>query len=260
MVNRKYKYFKKKGRKNSLPNKKFNYAKRSHNLAKDVSKLQKVVKGMSKSVEVKRSQELGVSSNVVGQVNVNNTGALCITATLNTGDGVDMISRIGEKIKLIGYSIRGQIAQQTLASTPCRVLVEVWKTQDVVTSPISNHLNYLFNADTISGVIDINSTRVAAYLDTYKRVFAKNYYIGSDTVSGVAMLKDFKIFIKQKQMLHYIGTSAVEPSNIRYLITVRCSTGNCNTSTNSTLPNLANTGATTGLYFRCVSNMFFTDL
>lgn len=234
--------------------------KRKASMEQKITKLNKEVNKMKKSIEVKRSQELNVSSNVVGQVNVNNTGALCIAATMNTSDGSANTNRIGDRVKLIGYSIRCQIAQQTLAASNGKFLIEVWKTQDIVTTPVSAHLNYLFQSDTISGVVDINSTRVSWYDKHYQRVFKKYYTVSSDTVSNGNMIRDIKIFIKQNQILTYSTTAADEPANIKYLITVRCSTGNCNTSTNSTLPNLANTGATTGYYFRCVSNMYYVDL
>lgn len=254
-------YNKRKGRnpKSKAP-KKFNYSKRSSNLVNDVKKLQKTVTNMKKSVEVKRSIELNVASYSVAQVNANNTGALCIYAPVSTADGVDVPNRVGEKIRLIGYSIRGQIAQMSALVTPMRVLVEVWKTDDVVTSPVGNHLPYIFQADTISGVIDINSTRTPQYMNVYKKVYGKSYYIGPDNYSGLTQIKDFKIFLKQKQNLHYVGTSSTAPSNMCYLITVRCSTGNASTGTASTLPNIVNTAVNTGVFFRATSNMYFTDL
>lgn len=251
-----------KGRKNAKTSapKKFGYVKRRGNLVTDIKKLKKTVNSMKKSVEVKRSIELNVASYSVGQVNANNTGALCIYAPVSTADGVDIVNRVGSKVRLIGYSIRGQIAQMSALVTPMRILVEVWKTDDVVTSPVGNHLPYIFNADSISGVIDINSTRVPQYMKVYKRVYGKNYYLAPDNYSGLTQIKDFKIFIKQQQNLEFVGTSSTAPSNVCYLITVRCSTGNNSTGTASTLPNIVNTAVNTGCYFRAVSNMFFTDM
>jgi len=190
-------------------------------IARDVAKLKKQLKQQRPEVKYIDAQ-LTPTGYSFGQVNYNSTGAVALflpTAILNSGQ---QGGRVGDEIRNIGIQMRLQIRQMSALTTPCRVIMDVFKTDDILASA-SDYLPFLYDTDTISGVIDYNSTRVPSTLKVYHKIFSKNFYLAPDGFSGNTMIKDFKTLIKRQDLLKYVGSSSVECNNTRYVVTFRAS-------------------------------------
>lgn len=224
-------------------------------LSKSVNKLKKQI---AREREMKEF-ESGVLASVVGQVSGNNTGMWIDDLDLmDIGEGASDKTRIGKEVTLKGIQTRLQFSSQSNTSTGINFVVEVWKTQDFG-SALTAIRDALYNVDSISTVIDYYSSHKNEAKSWLKRVGYKRVYLPNDSISGINMVKDIKMFIKQNQKLTYtLGTTQI-PQNYRYIICVRASCGNSATSTASTLTNIVHTTAQTGAIVRLVSKCWYTD-
>jgi len=230
---------------------------KTQNIARDVAKLKKQLKQQRPEVKYIDAQ-LTPTGYSFGQVNVNSTGAVALflpTAILNSGQ---QGGRVGDEIRNIGIQMRLQLRQMSNLHTACRVIMDVFKTDDILASA-SDYLPLLYDTDTISGVIDYNSTRVPSTLKVYNKIFSKNIYLAPDDYNGNVIFKDIKALIKRQDVLKYVGSTSVECNNIRYVVTFRASTGNANSSTASTLPLVINTNVSSGCIAYLTTKMYFTD-
>lgn len=230
----------------------------------NVSKLQSQVKGLirkqKREVEMKRQFMASPATSNVGQVNANGSGVLCldITSCMSIGAAAGVQDRVGNKVNLKGIFLRYQLQQQSALAIGVKYIMEVYKTTDLSTS-IGSLPGTLYNSDTISGVIDYNSTRAMLYRNIYKRIYAKSIYIPADSTSSVANFVDKKVLIKQRQMLEWPTAATTNPQNIRYFVIIRASAGNLNTSTASTLTNIPLTAVNTGALCNLYATSYFTD-
>jgi len=237
-------------------NKKFDYVKSQGNLVKDVKYLKKMVKRDKPEVKMITSTP---TSDTVGQIDGTGGGASGFLINLSTGGGVGAYAaRLGEEIKLIGINLRLQFSQQSAASSPAYFIVNVVRFDDP-TADISGVINKTFSNDTISGVVDTNSTRNQLYLTDYKIVFSKRIYMPADNISSQKMVKDMKVLVKQNFILKYNGTSTAAPVNSRYALIVRASNGNKSASVAGSNTLLTQTAVSTGYVYSHFTKSYFTD-
>lgn len=235
--------------------KKFNYVKSEGNLVKDVNRLKKLVKKVKP--EVKYIQPAG-GNDLVGQVSVNATGSNGFFITNTCGSGVGNGDRVGNETKLIGINCRLQIQQMSASTQPIRCIFEIFKFTDR-TSSISQMLPYIYQPDSISGVIDYNSTRNPSYINEYKRIASRKVYLRADNFSGQAINTCVKMFVKQNQKLRYSSTTSADAVNYGYALFVRADNGNRDGATASTLTNIPVTATSTGARYYYVFKTYFTD-
>lgn len=230
----------------------------SMKLARDVSILKKKVK--SQRPEVKTT-DITPSSVVTGQVKVNLTGAECIDISPSIGTGNANGGRIGNQCLAIGNFLRIQLRQQSAGAIATRYIVDVWKTDDVnlTTGSTGTFLPFVYNADTISSVIDYNSSRNMIYRGIYKRVFTKKVTLSADQTSSVNTTKDLKVLIKDNQIMQWPDTVGSAPMNVRWFLTVRADSGNASTATASTLPLIAQTAINTGAVMSYCVKCYYVD-
>lgn len=238
---------------------KFSYPKASGNLVKDVARLKKQVK---KSRPEVKTTDMTTSSMLVGQCNVNNTGANCFVIPMAIGTGAANGGRIGNEVRLIGNYLRLQFKQQSAAAVKTTFSVEVWKTDDVnlTAGSAGTFLPIVYNADTMSGVIDINSSQNLQYRKIYKKVFSRKVVVPADQTSSVNTIKNMKVLIKSRSLLQWPDTTGSSPNNITFFVVIRADTGNASTTTASTLPLVGQTAANTGcqVFYACKS--YYTDV
>ncbi|AMB43003.1 hypothetical protein [Circovirus-like genome DHCV-3] len=224
-------------------------------LAKSVNRLKTK---MRRETELKEF-ESGLLSTTVGQVNINNTGMYIDDLDLmDIAEGASDKTRIGKKVMLKGVQVRLQFSHQSNTSSASNYIIEVYKTQDFG-STLTAIRDALYNVDSISGVIDYSSTHKNEAKSWLKRVAYKRIRLPVDTFTGVNMVKDVKMFIKQNQELTYTLGSTQVPQNYRYIICIRSSVGNNNATTASTLTTVVHTTALTGAIVRLVSKCWYTD-
>lgn len=236
-------------------------------VAKLTRQVAKMKSSMAKSVEVKRNYlTAGPLVVTCGQVNVDLTGARAIPfQIMNLGAGVLDTERVGAKVKLIGISLRCQMIQQSAVTAPGRYILDIYRTNEL-TATESQLLSSLYNVDSVSGVIDANSTRNNDIIVTktnpqgvYTPIYSKSIYVRPDQFTGQLMYKDFKIFIKRQDILQYIGATTAYPNNVRYIMCLRAQCGNSNATTASTLSTVPVTAANTGALLRYNATCYYTD-
>lgn len=236
--------------------KKFGYVKSRGNLLKDVSMLKKMVRRTKPEVKYITNP---VSSDLVGQVDGNGGGASGFFITNTCGAGVGVGDRNGLETKLIGINMRMQFSQQSAATGPIRLIMDVFKFTDR-SSTIANLVNLIYQTDSISGVVDYNSTRNPSYVREYKRIYSRKISLKPDNFSGQLMLADLKGLIKQNQKLRYAATTTADAVNYGYAVIIRSDTGNKSTTTASTNTNIANTAVSTGVLYRIFYKTYYTDV
>lgn len=262
-------YVKSKAR--ARPRRRYNRPKKSNRKKVTVAKLSRKVSQLSNSLKVEREVKfytpIDIMSGVVGQVNANVTGAyVADMICLNTGTGVGSTDRVGNKVKLIGTQIRFQIQQQSACDFYNHYIVDVWATTDLNVTA-TQFRDRFYNVDSISGVIDANSSRQYDLMkkkgnplaDTWL-VASKRVVVSKDmTTATQTGFKDFKMFIKQRDIVIYAGGATQVPTNIRWFCAVRAQAGNASTATASTLPNIVATAINTGAVIRFQYTNYFTD-
>lgn len=249
------------GKRKNLPKKATTVAK----LSRQVAKLSNSIK---KDVEVKQYYPANVLAGTVGQVDVNATGAFAVDlGIMNLAEGVSIDDRVGVKCKLIGTSIRAQIQQQSACDFYNKYIVDIVGTMDMNASA-TTILNRIYNPDSISQVIDANSTRDYNQLksktnpmcDTFL-IASKRVTVSKDATTATQLgFKDFKMFIKQSVQLLWAGGAINPPNNFRMLMFIRAQAGNKSTATASTLPQVPATAINTGGVIRFSFTNYYTDL
>lgn len=247
--------------------------KRSNPKKVTVAKLSRQVSRLSKSVkrdtEVKQYSSVNAMAGTVGQVDVNATGLYAADMVImNLAAGVDADERIGLKVKLIGTSIRIQIQQQSACDFYNKFIIDIVGTTDFGATP-NTIANRIYNADSISQVIDANSTRDYNQLRTKTNgglqdswiMASRSLVVGKDSTTATQPgFKDIKMFVKSNQQLIWGGPALNPPGNMRMLIIVRAQAGNKSTGTASTLPNIPSQLINTGAFFRCQFTNYYTDI
>lgn len=234
--------------------------KKAINVSRLQSKVNGLIKKQRKETEMKKYYMSAPISNPVGQVNANGSGVLCqdITSCMAIAAGVGAGDRQGLKCNLKGIFLRYQIQQQSALAIGVKYVMDIYKTSDVNIA-VGTFPGTVYNVDTMSGVIDYNSTRSVLYRKVYQKIYSKTFYIPADSLSGSNNFIDNKVLIKQRQLLEWPTTASSNPQNVRYLLVVRASAGNLNTSTASTLSLIPLTAVNTGATFTVMASSYFTD-
>lgn len=235
---------------------KFNYVKSKGNLAQDVKYLKKMVKRSRPEVKF---YQVTPSSNLVGQVDGNDSGASAFAISNTIGGGVGSYSaRVGEEMNLIGIQLRLQFQQQSANNLATKYKVEVFRLSDDSVT-LAEIINRVYEADTISQVVDINSTRNQLYMSDYKKIGSRTVYLPADNMSGTNMIKDLKMFIKRQDRLRFNGTGTANSVNYQYVCIVRANSGNRSTTTASTNALVSQTAVSTGAKYTYYYKNYLTD-
>jgi len=236
--------------------KKFGYVKSQGNLLRDVNRLKKMVKKAKPEV---KWIENPASADLVGQVDSGAGGGASGFFITNTcGAGVGVGDRVGLETKLIGINMRMQFQQQSAATGPMRLILDVFK---FTSRPgtIGTLVNNAYNTDNMSEVVDYNSTLNPNYKKEYMRIYSRKIYLRPDNFSGQLMIADLKHLIKQNQILRYASTTSADAVNMGYAVVIRADVGNKGASA-STNTNVAVTAANTGAQYRIFYKSYFTDV
>jgi len=234
---------------------KFNYVRKTGNLAKDVAKLKRQVNKTKPEVKF---TDMTPSSVLCGQVTANLTGANGFFIPLTIGTGNANGGRIGNSVKCIGHFLRMQLTQQSALAIGVKYIIDVWKTDDI-NSSIAALIPLCYEADSITGVVDTNSSQNLHYRKIYKKIKTKVVYLPADATSSVNLLRDIKLFVKQRQILEWPDTTGTSPMNMNYFVIIRASAGNHSTTTASTNPLVQLKIVNTGAQLSYVCKSYYTD-
>lgn len=228
-------------------------------LAKSVSRIKKQ---MYKDTEVKQYTPSDIVADIVGQVNINTDGYVAVDLQpCNIGAGVDIDTRVGNQVKMLGMHFRGQLTNQSNSTLRQRFYIDIWKTTDYGVTA-NAMVGLVYKQDSLSGLIDGNSTLDHDYVKTgqYKLVKRKVYTLAEDAFSGAnVQFKDFKFFVKTNQILTYSGSGIDVPQNYRYIAVFRTQHGNKNSTTASTLTTVPVLTPNSGVLIRMQHTDYYID-
>lgn len=224
------------------------------------NKINTLARSMRRNNEMKYCMTVAPLGGSVGQLNANGSGVGCydLTSTFQLGQGVGALDRIGDSVNAKGLYIRIQLQQQSALSIAVRYKFVIFRTGDFTTA-LGTLPALCFNSDTISGVIDYNSSRNNVYRKEYQLLKQFEVYCPSDQTASTNLFVNKKLFLKMNQKLEYAGGASTVPQNVRYFIVVLGSAGNLHSSTASTLPNVPLTAISTGATCLIQCNGYYTD-
>jgi len=203
----------------------------------------------------------------VGQVNGNGSGyhAADITPIVSVGDGYN--GRTGSKIRLHSSYLQFQFGDQTNASSAIRGKILVFKlNNEVVPSPYSSFITQnMMNYNTFVGggftIVDYNSSYNPDYFKDWKLIRQKNFTHKSDNISGQKVITSLSMGIKyNKGKGHTVQFDKSTDTLVggQILVLILLDNGN-NSGTASTLTNISNTAASTGLTLNYSIDHYYYD-
>ena len=231
-------------------------------MAGDAMKIAKLAQMIN--AEKKSYQIAGTLTNL-GQVNINDSGALCIDITplITQGSGTDQ--RTGASFKLHSALYQFQFNQMSSATLKNRVCIEFWvnKGQALGTAKL---LEYTHGTSTFSGVTDINSPRNQDRFADFQLLRRVYRTIDADSISGDVTNMTFDIPIKfNRGKGHHVrlvsslaNNAPLDVLNGQMYMTIRVANGNASTTTVST-KDIPITAINTGLQVRFAYRTWFYD-
>lgn len=227
-------------------------------MANDVMMLKKMV-----NAEKKTYQNV-FSINSVGQVNGQDTGALCLDITPYVQQGVAVDQRTGNSFKLTSALYEFQLNQQSSLQTAQHLIFEWWSVKGTQLSS-ADALTYLFQPATFSGVIDNNSPRNQDRFNDFRLLRRVKKTLVTDAISGASSTLTFKVPFKfNKGKGHHIRmvpnpTGVISDIlNGQIFMTVRADVGNKSGTTLSLKP-VPITAIFTGSTFRLAYRVWYYD-
>ena len=226
-------------------------------------KLQAQVKRLMRMRQEKKFAEQ-TATGLVGQVNVNVSGALVsdITPSVDQGDGEGQ--RIGNSITATGLVVQQQLIKQEFGIGPRRVRTHIVRTLDPSLSA-ADLLPVVFNVNPLSTVIDyfsaLNYTMMAdkrvQLLGTKETKLMSNY-TDSNTLASERASGELTIPVKfDDETIRYAADANSTPASIRYFMITLVDIGNTST-THSTLPVFVLTGST-AVESKAYARLWYTD-
>ena len=195
----------------------------------------------------------------VGQCNINaDTGYYAVDITPIPSQGVTATTRNGASIKLNSMVFRGQATQQTNLNTDLKFTIYIIRTVGQTQTVDSTLVNKFLIADVLTTCTDHNSNRNQNYFRDFRVVAKRTFKILNDSASSQNQLKDFSIPLRIKQHVRYAQDTTNVTQNQLWML-ILADTGNINSSTASTLSNIANKTALTGCTLALYQKTFYYD-
>lgn len=215
---------------------------------RDIALVKQMVNAEKKVIESTYATTSGI-----GQCNANSdSGYWGLDITPKPAEGSTRSGRNGASIKLCSMIMRGQLQQQANLNTDFRFRVYVIKTVGQSATVDTTLCNRFLLADPVSTCTDFNSSRNPDHFRNFIVLAKRTYKIANDSASTQNQFKDFQINLKFKHHhIRFDGDSATQVNMGQIWLMVVADTGNINSSTASTLTNVANKAVSTG------ANAFF---
>ncbi len=227
-------------------------------IANDVMTLQKLV-----NVEKKRFDKSSTTAQLIGQVNANISGAVCIDVTPIPAEGITYNTRNGASIKMVSWHCKFQITQQSATQHPMKIKVLFFSVKESVIAPATFLLSYFEKNSFVNGgntIVDYNSDINPDNYKKYRLVKSYNMTLQPDPLATTTMIKTFNMGMKYKSGVHVrFDGDTTTPTNGQLLMVVLCDSGNLSTSTASTLTNIPLSAVNTGASLLYDFKAFYVD-
>lgn len=218
-------------------------------MMRDVKMLKDMV-----NAEKKRLDIVNYTPTAIGQVNANASAHFCLDITPAPAEGSAYAQRNGSSIKWTSLCAKFQMYQQSATTTPIKFkwyMIQP-KGQTVTTSIVSSwfNSNQWVQASSSTSIYDFHSETNPDYYGTFNILRSGSFKLPIDQLSGQTMIKDFTIkhrFGKGRHVRFYGDTQALTHGQVFLLIFA--DTGNCSTTTASTLTPIVNQAINTGASF-----------
>lgn len=227
--------------------------------------VKKEIVKMGAKPEVKRSDlTYSTTDAVMGQCTGNANGwyGAEITPAIAQGSGVSQ--RVGNRVNVMSAYMTIQLRQMSGCSHPTKIKFQMYYDPTNNTDTISTIVDNLYNYnDYIGGgvIYDYNSTRNLDYLTDMKLVRTWTSVLRADSVSSQLNLKTYGIGFKFKKPknLSWFSTGSTNNAVGRFYLVAFADSGNCSTTTASTLSNAPVTAINTGVYINYSIKWYYTD-
>lgn len=229
-------------------------------LAKDVS----ILKGIINSEKFRLETQIPTTGNVaIGQVDGNSSGHFIADVTPYPSQGDGYNNRQGNSIRWKSSHYSFFFRRQSTAQGPCKIHIQFIKVIGEPYTTPSNILGRFIEPNRwISGgsIYDTASDRKPEYYRQFRVIRSKTYYFKNlDYANQPAQQKTVNIGFKLSN--HHVkwnnNSNTLAQGQVLMLITM--DTGNCSTSTVSTLDDIVNTGTSTGMIMNCNRVDYYYD-
>lgn len=227
-------------------------------MVSDIKKLQMVLNPEKKRYNIGNSSS-GVSYSLLGQVNVNTSGYLGFDITPLPAQGITDVTRNGDSIKLFSMDMKFQLMGQLNNISDMKVKWFVVKVMGQPYTSVGACILDFLSANTFNGLYDYNSDRVYDKMGLIKIVRQGTWsFKGLPGTTNAKVIHNKRIGLKFKnQHIKYVNNTTTIGTGQMYLLMFSDS-GNVS-STVSTLPNIPNTAASSGLEVNYDFTSFFYD-
>lgn len=230
-------------------------------MVKDVAVLKRMVNAEKKRFQITAlSQPMGQVFGAVGQ------GMYIQDVTPIPAQGTTSITRTGNSIKLHSTFYKLQFFQMGSAVSPMKGEVLWIKVTGAYTSTPATFVSNMFQLNPFvlnAGspvIIDYNSDYNPDYFRTFKVIRRKPLYFPADPYSTNQQIKTINVGCKYKNHhVRYTADGSTTPSAGQILMIIRFDNGNMSTTTASTLTNVVQTAANTGVYMNMNCYHYYYD-
>lgn len=219
-------------------------------MAKDIMYLKSVLNPEKKRIGGNSLADGGAL--VVGQVNGNADGYFSMSGHPVMSQGTGVGERTGSSIKLHSSIWQFNFTQQTSASVPQKLILEIWQITDQAYSSASTFFTTKWDVNPFVGtpfVRDYNAQYDPDYYTMGKCIARRYITVKEDSVSGQKQQTCIKVPIKynkgQGHHVRYVGdTNAVASGQL--IMIIRSNRGNCSTATACTMTGVTDVSINTG--------------
>lgn len=194
-----------------------------------------------------------VDFNTVGYLTHDVTGAVSAPA-----QGDDLNQRIGRQIKVTGIHINYQFLQQSAATQAQTIRMEMWKVYGDNETLDATLISKLYEASTLSTLVDMNSKRNADYMKIFKCLGRRYVKIGADNFSGINNYNNGVWNLRLEDKLNFVDDGATVATGQIFLL-IMCKTGNKNTTNASSVSGNQFGAVNTGVQAQIFGRMWYSD-
>lgn len=204
----------------------------------------------------KKYIDSSLSSQTVGQLTINATGAKSVDITPQAAEGATFNGRSGSSIKIVSAYMQFQFWHQANTTQPIKGKIYFVHKRGVPQSS-SDALTDFFSVSAFSGIIDYNSQINPDNFGTYKIIKVIPFVVPSDQLSSQVQVKDVKVPLKLNHHVRYsLDTTTV--TNGQMLMFIVFDSGN-SSSTISTASNCPVLTAESGLIMNYTQRWYYVD-
>lgn len=231
-------------------------------ITKQLPKLMSDVLTLKKMINAEKKANNGqLFNNSVAQVNGNSSGHQSYDVTPLISQGVTGQTRNGNSVKIHSMVFKGQVLQQSANHHQGKLKFQIFLNKGTpFTSWTSGDVTNILAPNPINTVYDFNSNRSMDTFKNWQLIKTKIINIKQDNYSGVQGWADFVIPIKFKSYhVKYDDNNTNAITNGQLIMVVTADSGNRNTSTASSLPDIPVTAINTGFDVKVFQQYWYYD-